>query len=435
MKTLIKTSAFICSLLLGQVLHGQFALTGEYMNRAEFRNGHAKLVQENSQPAFFISQRARLGGVYTHEKFKFNFSAQDIRTWGNTSNVAIDTSGLLSVFNANVELFFTKKFSAKIGRQDIAYDDHRIFGSLDWLMQARRHDAAIFRYEDSTVKVHTGFAFNQRRESASFIPYGSNQYQNFQFLWANKKMGKANISFLFLNNGVEFGQLNTETGETSYSTKFTQTIGLRGERKGEKFHLMGYGYYQMGEAGNKKVSALDASFEVGYKPIKNLMIKIGTEYLSGTSQVDTANKVNNSFNPFYGTNHRFNGYMDYFYVGNHGNSVGLVDNFLKVSYSHKDYIFGLAGHYFSAAADVRDLSNSTAITARDRHLGAEIDFTALYNFTDGVSFQAGYSHMFGTGTLQTLKGGTIGQPSNWAYLMVIVRPEMKQKFPKCGLNL
>ena len=34
-------------------------------------------------------------------------------------------------------------------------------------------------------------------------------------------------------------------------------------------------------------------------------------------------KENNSFTPFYGTNHKFNGHMDYFYVGNHIGNVGL----------------------------------------------------------------------------------------------------------------
>jgi hypothetical protein len=39
---------------------------------------------------------------------------------------------------------------------------------------------------------------------------------------------------------------------------------------------------------------------------------------------DTSSDVK-SFNSLYGTNHKFNGWVDYFYVGNHAESIGLVD--------------------------------------------------------------------------------------------------------------
>ncbi|MDZ7608893.1 MAG: hypothetical protein U5K79_25710 [Cyclobacteriaceae bacterium] len=47
-----------------------------------------------------------------------------------------------------------------------------------------------------------------------------------------------------------------------------------------------------------------------------------------TDLTDTNDK---SFNPLYGTNHKFYGYMDYFYVGNshgqvgNGTTSGLID--------------------------------------------------------------------------------------------------------------
>jgi hypothetical protein len=59
----------------------------------------------------------------------------------------------------------------------------------------------------------------------------------------------------------------------------------------------------------------------------------GYEYLSGNSYNKT-DKVY-AFEPFYGTNHKFNGFMDYFYVGNHINSVGLHDAWLKYGYKQK----------------------------------------------------------------------------------------------------
>jgi hypothetical protein len=431
----------VIGLLLGLTMvsqaNAQFSVNGQYMSRGELRHGFGTLTDTSQSPGIFISQRARLGAEYKHEKFKMNVSVQDVRTWGSVANAAIDTKGLLSIYEANTELLISKKWGLKIGRQAISYDDDRIFGSLDWAMQGRRHDAAILKYRDSTWSVDGGFAFNQNGESNKLTQYTVNNYKNFQYLWVNKKLGKGNYSFLFLNNGMAYNELNTATGITDSITAYSQTLGIRGDYKTDKFNFLGHVYYQMGKVGAKDLSAYDLMLEVGYKPAKGFLITLGAELLSGTSQIDTANKVNNSFNPFYGTNHRFNGYMDYFYVGNHLNNVGLLDGYLLLSYTKNKLIFSLNGHYFSAAADVWDPWVTTELAARNPHLGAEVDFTMLYNYSDGVSFQGGYSQFFGTGTLQQVKGGStsISASSNWAYLMLIVRPNNPMKFPKVGLKM
>lgn len=431
----------VIGLLLGVTIasqtNAQFNLTGQYMGRGEMRHGYGTLADTSQEPGMFISQRFRLGAEYKHERFKMNFAIQDVRTWGSVANSAIDTKGFLSVYEANVDLIMSKHWNLKVGRQAISYDDDRIFGTLDWAMQGRRHDAAILKYHDSTWTVDAGFAYNQNGESNKFSQYTVNNYKNFQYVWVNKKLGKGNYSFLFLNNGVAYNKLNTTTGVTDSITAYSQTVGLRGEYKTDKFNFAGYAYYQMGKLGSKDLSAYDLSAEIGYKPVKGLLFTLGFELLSGTSQIDTANKVNNSFNPLYGTNHRFNGYMDYFYVGNYTNSVGLLDGYLRVSYTKDKWIYSLNGHYFNAAADVWDPWETTKLAARNPHLGAELDLTLLYNYADGVSIQAGYSQFFGTGTLQQVKGGatSIAVSSNWAYIMLIVRPNTPNKFPKVGLKM
>lgn len=433
----LKMLGLLFSITIISQASAQFNFTGQYMGRGEMRHGYGTLADTGQSPGMFISQRFRLGTEYKHEQFKMNFAIQDVRTWGNVPNAAIDTKGFLSVYEANIELLMSKHWSVKVGRQAISYDDDRIFGTLDWAMQGRRHDAAIFKYHDSTWTVDAGFAYNQNGESSKWAQYTLNNYKTFQYLWANKKIGKGNYSFLFLNNGMAYNKLDPTTGVTDSITAYSQTVGLRGEYKADKFNFSGYAYYQMGKVGSKDVKAYDISGEIGYKPMKGLLFTLGAELLSGTSQIDTANKVNNSFNPLYGTNHRFNGYMDYFYVGNHANSVGLMDGYLMMSYAKNKCIYSLNGHYFNAAADVMDPTVTTELAARDSHLGSELDVTFLYNYSQGVSIQAGYSQFFGTPTLQQIKGGanSIKANSNWAYVMLIVRPNSPVKFPKVGLKM
>lgn len=453
-------SGLAAGILLANTANAQFSMSGQYMARGEYRHGYSTLSDTNMKAGTFVSQRMRLNGEYKHEKFRIYASVQDVRTWGNVGHSVIDNAAGLSLFEGYGELFFTKKIKAKIGRQVLSYDDDRILGGLDWAMQARRHDAGVFMYTDSTWQVHVGGTYNQNAEANKNIPYtvtngAANNYQAFQYLWANKQFNKLNASFLFLNNGMPFVHLNGVTGVKSNIILYQQTMGLRAEYKSDKLQALFYGYYQMGDDATasatstntpkyEKTSAYDICAEVGYKPIKGLLVTLGAEYLSGNDETDTTKAyrvVNHAFNPYYGTNHRFNGYMDYFYVGNHGSSVGLLDGYLRVTYTNKKVMVGINGHYFNAAAPVRDrregfkVVNNKYVPLASNHLGGELDFTLSYNFAEGVAIQGGYSQFFGAAALQHLRGAVSLQPkSNWAYLSVIIRPG-KIAWPKVGLKM
>jgi hypothetical protein len=150
----------------------------------------------------------------------------------------------------------------------------------------------------------------------------------------------------------------------------------------------------------------------------------GLEILSGTDTNETGD--NNSFSPLYGTNHAHNGYMDYFYVGGrHENSVGLQDIFLRLRYDlNPDLFISLNGHSFSSHADV--YRNSQRL---DKHLGYETDLSLGYILNNSVSLQAGYSQFFASETIEHLHN--VQNPAgtqNWAYLMMIYRPTMKNRF-------
>ncbi len=68
------------------------------------------------------------------------------------------------------------------------------------------------------------------------------------------------------------------------------------------------------------------------------------------------------------------------------------------------------------------------------NLGTEIDLSCGMELSEGVALKAGYSHMMATETLAQLKNvvykagsdaghGRIDQTSNWAWLMLIVKPD------------
>lgn len=416
----------------------KFNINGQYMNRAEYRHGYSTLAAPDQDEAFFISQRARLMSSIKIDKAEFYLSIQDVRTWGSTANGAIDNAGLLSVHEAWAALQLSNKFNLKMGRQEIAYDEDRIFGSLDWAMQARRHDAAILKYYDSTsnTMLHVGFAYNQDKEQLAGTTYTvANNYKTFQYLYFNRAFGKIKTSFLFLNNGIQYTLPNTTPAE--YKTVFSQTLGPRiaFKEKDKKLFWSAALYYQMGKNNqNKSLSAYDVLGEVGYQFTNSFSMTGGFELLSGTDEIGADADESKSFNPFYGTNHRFNGYMDYFYVGNHTNSVGLNDFYLKAQISRPKVFYALAVHSFRANAVVQN-DEVGGNEEASKKFGTELDFTVNYNLSAGISLQGGYSQFFARKSLEYIKGVADGsdQTNNWAYLMVIVRPGTA--WPRTGLKL
>ncbi len=132
---------------------------------------------------------------------------------------------------------------------------------------------------------------------------------------------------------------------------------------------------------------------------------------------DTIGEKNKAFTPFYGTNHKFNGFMDYFYVGNHGNSVGLVDVYVKAKakLGEKSSLTAFV-HNFSAQAEIAN--------GVDKQLGTEIDLVYSHKLSKDVSIGAGYSQMIASEGLEAVKGNYDGNGNNWAWLMLTIKPTL-----------
>jgi hypothetical protein len=409
----------------------QFNLDGQFLQRAEYRNGYNSILAENQEAAVFITQRARLQAGYKAEKLNFFVSIQDIRTFGSTPQIKA-TDGFLSVHEAWAETNLTEKLTLKVGRQELNYDNFRFLGNLDWAMQARAHDFALLKYEKDKAKFHLGFGFNQQEMKLSGTTYTlANQYKTAQMARYENEFGKLSVSLLLWNEGREQG------GKHFYR----QTFGIPTLRY--KMNNTTFSAFFYGQAGktiqDKTISAYNVNFQIKHQinfaeaqegesePAKNLQFAAGFEMLSGTKTTETTKS--NSYAPLYGTNHAHNGYMDLFFVGGaFENSVGLNDFYAKIRQRYSARFFAqLDFHFFQ--------SNAAAYNANQEELskglGSEIDFSFGFNLNKSVSLQGGYSQFFAGDTYKALKvpaGVEIKSSQNWAYLMLVVRPTMKNKF-------
>lgn len=397
----------------------EFKISAEIRPRLEYYHGYKSLAQPDQDHGLSISQRNRLNLDFKNSNFIVKLSLQDVRIWGNQEQLVANEDFSASIHEAWGEAIITPAFSVKLGRQEIIYDDHRIFGSVNWAQQARSHDAAILKLKTGNFNGELALAYNQdgvNLTGTDNVARPSN-YKAFQNLWINYKFTEDfNASLLILNNGTQI-----DGGGDAYS----QTIGSRITFDNKTFAAHGAFYFQGGETSTTQtINANYFSLDASYKINDMFSAGLGFERLSGNDQLDNNNE-NNAFTPFYGTNHKFNGHMDYFYVGNHVGSVGLQDIFIQLNAKLPKFNLGLHTHLFSVAGELADPVNPTE--ALDKNLGTELDMFFSFNLTKGVIFKGGYSHMFGTETMEVLKGSVANskdETSNWAYAMVIFKPTL-----------
>lgn len=394
----------------------QFQLSGEIRPRAEFRNGFKSLNTAAKDPALFIEQRSRINFGYNKDKIGFKMSVQDIRTWGNTAQIYKEDPSLFNVFEAYGEYRFNPKWSVKIGRQALNYDNERFLGTLDWAQQGRSHDLALFHFKDSTGFIlDGGLAFNQNIGSeptklSSTFYNGVANYKTMQFLWFHKDYKAGKISLLLLNDGRQ---------KPDSTTAFKQTYGLYAEQKLGSVLLHEEAFYQGGKtAASKKVDAFMLSFSAAL-PKAFASPELGIDYLSGTK---TNSLEENAFDPAFGTNHKFYGYMDYFYVGNphnqNGKTSGLIDIYLntKLKTGKKSLVI-LNVHQFNSPVDV--FSGTEKLSSS---LGQEIDLVYNLNVHPVVNFKLGYSQLFSTKSMEAIKGVVNKGPNQWAWTMIAFTP-------------
>lgn len=411
-KNLLTT--LIISLIVCSAFAQQFDLSAELRPRYENRHGFQLLLDTNEEGSNFISQRTRLNFDFKNEKLKLKIVMQNIRVWGDVGTLSSDdkTSAL---HEAWAEAILNTKTSFKLGRQEISYDDQRIFGSVGWAQQARSHDAILFKHiPNANNKLEIGFALNTDSQSNIDILYSNAAgYKSLQYAWYHGDFDKIGLSFLLLNTGIEY----LDVGDNQ-TIGYMQTIGSRLTCKSGKFNANAASYFQTGKSKNAKVSASYFAGNIGYKFTTEWFIGLGVEQLSGTDSNASSTDIK-SFEPLFGTNHKFNGYMDYFYVGNHANNVGLTDINMTLGYSKNKFSAKLIPHLFSAAADVFD-----GTTKMDASLGTEIDFTIGYKVAKDINLNAGYSKLFATDTMEVLKGGDKDENNSWAWVMITFKPSL-----------
>lgn len=393
--------------------------------RAEFRNGLFTPILVGQKPASFISQRSRIGMVYSkNEKLKIGLTTQVVTTWGNDPQVQT-TANDISVYEAWAQLYFNAKWNLKIGRQVFSYDDERILGTLDWNNAGRKHDAALLEFKKEKLKANAAFAFNQNTERVTGTFYDNSQsqpYKAMEFLWMKYDFSKVfSASAIFMNLDIQ--------NRIDSSVAHLQTFGGNLFYKKDKVNLMATYYYQSGNNPLKntasiKTSAWMAAVKADYNFSKKVGVGIGSDYLTGRDMNAQSARVT-SFNTLYGTQHKFYGLMDYFYSASAHDNVGLWDSYLNFYANPSERFSGQVSlHHFEAPATIISYSGSKAQSS----LGNEADISISYSVMKDVKLSGGYSEMFTSTSMKYVKNvlpsQTMKSLQNWIWISVNITPSI-----------
>ncbi len=420
----MKTKTFITLLLVSiQFATAQFTLDGEFRPRTEYRHGYGSIIADSTDAGYAVSTRLRLNAGYAVDAYTFYVSLQDVLVWGENRQLKPnDDNNSFAIFQAWANINLGGNFSTKIGRQQLVYDDQRIFGGVDWTQQARNHDALLFKYETGKFQADLGLAFNQdfnnpagfQSEGTTYATTGFFSYKTMQYLYLKQKWANLSGSLLLLNNGFQNFEANGALGD---GTSNLQTLGTHWDYKKDNFGIALNAFLQSGERQNNVdvSSAYLLGLDVSYNVSDKIGLGIGTELISG-KKADTANKTE-AFFPLYGTNHKFNGFMDYFYVGNHANSVGLFDVHVNANFK--------LGEKSSILINILNFNAEQELPDGSRSLGTELDlvFSKAFN---GYALKLGYSQLFASDGMNVLKGiseEAAASTQNWAWAMLVVKPK------------
>ena len=434
-KILVKSTA-ILPIVAGTMLFAQeneFDMSLQLRPRTEYRNGAYRPPQTGEEPAILTHNRTRLTMNYSNgDKLKMRVSLQNINIWGQANQVQpLDaTNNNIGLFEAYADIKLSENMRTKIGRQMIALDDDRIFGTFDWHPAGRSHDALNISWKKQNTEVQTYFAFNQNYNTIGnvnnpagqyFSPENAQPYQHLQMIYAKYNFTPKHYLSVLANN---IGFKDFKTDNKTYNM---QTIGANYFGNGNLWNVGLSAYYQFGETNvGRKTSATLLSAVVDYKINKPSKIGLGIDYLSGDNTNKPTQEATNIFNPLYGTHHKFYGIMDYFYTGNPHGNVGLLDSYVRYSsVINPKLSISAVGHFFNSGAKIYQNNQK-----KSNYLGSELDLSFNYNIMNNISLTGGYSNFFNTESLRYLKKTPNARGNqDWVWISLNINPQIfKAKF-------
>jgi len=318
-------------------------------------------------------------------------------------------------------------FDAKIGRQEVVVDGHRLFGHTGWTQGAETKDAIRLTHAAGNHTLNYTYIAGDENDGVANI---TDQDHGVHFLHASTQgvLGGALSGIFVITNDHDNSALMSDN-ETWY------TIGARQKGKLGGLDYRVEFYHQFGDAGEiantcscavtnaaaNAGSSVDRDAQmfgvrVG-KTFKNASmsptITLWYDVLSGTDDDDAAGSEWGTFDVHYDTGHKFYGLMDFYLnrTGQNSGWMGMQDIAIKTKMSPKPgWTLKADWHHFRTQTDISGSDADTVVAAHDTmnanamdpDLGTEVDLTLVHKYDANTNISVGYSHYFTTTTFAQL---------------------------------
>ncbi len=403
------------------------SFSGQLLDRAEYVNKN----EDGDAADWNVGQRTRLNTKVSASGITGFVQLQHVKTWGTTGNSwgGTDNDTAVGVHQANITIpnFYDTGITAKLGRQEIVLDGHRLFGHTGWHLNAVTNDAAVLIAPEYGLtyaySVHTG---------ADSDGVGDNEDAVAHVLHKTLSLagGKTSLYAVYFDNA---------TGGDAVGWS---TIGIRqaGKMAGYDYRVE---YYKQGgtvlpavtgvgswvAGGGADVDAYMFGARLG-KKVNNTKVTLWYDYLSGNDNGDADSNDWGAFNTVADTGHKFYGLIDSFTdaAGSGTDYLGLQDYAIKtVTPIAPGWTLKVDYHYFRTATDPggnltawsgESTGTTSGCTCSDRDLGDEIDITLKHKYNANMSVQMGYSWLNGSETFHNINANADNTHQDWVYAQV-----------------
>ena len=317
----------------------------------------------------FFEQRTRINTEASVDDYvKVFVQIQDSRKWGSeasTTDTADNSDTGVDLSQGYVDLgnLFNAPLSLRIGRQAMAYGEHRLIGSLEWSNNARRFDAikGTFKVGDAA-----DIDFWTAKISDSGEDWGNDT--NLNGIYGMLKMVPDNAIDVYILQKI------VGTSETNF---FTLGARVKGDLKNIGLDYAAEIATQFGDANaDDSMSAFAFAARVGYTIPAAMGLRVGVEVDGASGDDDATDDENNTFDNLYPTNHYLYGYTD---DVNWSNMFAINGN---VSIKPLENLM-LAVEYWKYSLD-----QENAAGYDDN--GSEINGKASYAMSKNVNLEAAY---------------------------------------------
>jgi len=426
MKTSI-TSIFLTIIgLIPMVIMAQnVVIDGEIRPRVEVRDGFTKPSLTTNDPGVSAVQRTRIGMNFSSGLLNTQITLQDSRTFGQNPNASSDAT--TGIFEAWAEMVLVPGGTLKVGRQTLTYDDKRLFSASTWSNTGTSHDMALFKYCINDFQGHIGVAYNNNAMISTETYYTpKSNYRYMGFVWLTKDIVNGlNLSLIGVDEGVQ-DTIGTKNGTNYLKTNmyhaYTYGGNLKFANPAIPISALATAYFQGGKnISGSKLNGKQLAINIDYKFSTVFTATIGSNYISGDNTATDG--VQSNFKKLYGTDHSFNGSMEYWKVPL---TQGLLDYYAGVSGKiNKDLSIEGTYHLFDSEYTGKNKKN----IAFGKNLGSELDIVVNYKMNTWTSVQAGWSTYFTNNNTLAAKDiitsttvAPVIRTPQWAYVMLTIKP-------------